>query len=169
MTEQAQFSCDPTEFAGKRALVTGGTKGMGEAIVRRLAAAGARVATTARSSLPEGQTVKVFIQADVSTPEGVGKVAREVRDRLGGLDILVNNVGGSSAPSGGVLALGEQLLPRQHQRSRGGLLAVLMTDFGASWQLKLSTILVPAAIYLFMAFSMSYPQTERVQSNVSTA
>src|SRR5437667_3279509 len=103
MTEQAQFSCDPTEFAGKRALVTGGTKGMGEAIVRRLAAAGAMVATTARSSLPEGQTVKLFIQADVSTPEGVGKVAREVRDRLGGLDILVNNVGGSSAPSGGVL------------------------------------------------------------------
>ena len=35
MTEQAQFSFDPTEFAGKRALVTGGTKGMGEAIVRR--------------------------------------------------------------------------------------------------------------------------------------
>src|SRR5207244_11059217 len=56
---------------------------------------------------PEGRTVTLFIQADVSTPEGVGKVAREVRDRLGGLDILVNNVGGSSAPSGGVLALGD--------------------------------------------------------------
>jgi MFS family permease len=51
----------------------------------------------------------------------------------------------------------------------GGLLAVLLTSFGASWQLKLATILVPAAIYLFMAFSTPYPVTERVQSNVSTA
>ena len=52
----------------------------------------------------------------------------------------------------------------------GGLLAVLMTQaFNASWQLKLATILVPAAIYLVMAFTMPYPETERVTSNVSTA
>lgn len=100
-----QSSSDPTEFAGKRALVTGGTKGMGAAIVRRLVAGGATVATTARSPLPEGQAVELFVQADISTREGVDKVVREVLDRLGGLDILVNNVGGSSAPSGGVLAL----------------------------------------------------------------
>ena len=50
----------------------------------------------------------------------------------------------------------------------GGLLAVAMSAFGASWQLKLITILIPAAIYLFMAFALEYPQTERVQSNVST-
>ena len=51
----------------------------------------------------------------------------------------------------------------------GGLLAVLLTQFGASWQIKLATILVPAAVYLFMAATMPYPVTERVQSNVSTA
>jgi MFS family permease len=52
----------------------------------------------------------------------------------------------------------------------GGLLAVAMTQaFQASWQVKLATILVPAAIYLAMALSMPYPQTERVASNVSTA
>jgi hypothetical protein len=51
----------------------------------------------------------------------------------------------------------------------GGLLAVAMTQlFNASWQLKLSTILIPAAIYLVMALTMEYPKTERVQSNVST-
>jgi NAD(P)-dependent dehydrogenase (short-subunit alcohol dehydrogenase family) len=107
LPEARTFSLDPVELAGRRALVTGGTKGMGEAIVRRLAASGATVATTARSPLPEGQTVGLFVQADISTPQGVGKVAREVLDRLGGVDILVNNVGGSSAPSGGVLALSD--------------------------------------------------------------
>jgi NAD(P)-dependent dehydrogenase (short-subunit alcohol dehydrogenase family) len=81
---------------------------MGEAIVRRLAAGGARVATTARSPLPEGLVVDLFVQADLSTREGVDTVVREVRDRLGGVDILVDNVGGSSAPGGGVLALGDE-------------------------------------------------------------
>src|SRR6266545_6737073 len=108
MSEATHFSFDPTEFAGKRALVTGGTKGMGEAIVRRLAAGGARVATTARSPASEGQAAALFVQADISTREGVDKVIREVLDHLGGVDILVNNVGGSSAPSGGVLALGDE-------------------------------------------------------------
>jgi NAD(P)-dependent dehydrogenase (short-subunit alcohol dehydrogenase family) len=108
MTEAPRFAFEPTEFAGERALVTGGTQGMGEAIVRRLAAGGAMVATIARSPLPEGQAVALFVQADISMPEGVNKVVREVLDRLGGVDILVNNVGGSSARSGGVLALGDE-------------------------------------------------------------
>ncbi len=108
MSGATRFLADPTEFAGKRALVTGGTKGMGEAIVRRLAAGGATVATTARSPLPGSQTVDLFVQADISTREGADKVVRNVLDRLGGVDILVNNVGGSSAPSGGVLALGDE-------------------------------------------------------------
>jgi MFS family permease len=51
----------------------------------------------------------------------------------------------------------------------GGLLAVMLTAMGVSWQIKLATILLPAAVYLVMAFTTPYPATERVQSNVSTA
>jgi NAD(P)-dependent dehydrogenase (short-subunit alcohol dehydrogenase family) len=68
MTSQ-RFSADPSEFATKRVLVTGGTKGMGQAIVQRLTAGGATVATTARSPLPDGHKVELFVQADVATSE----------------------------------------------------------------------------------------------------
>lgn len=103
-----RFSFDRTEFAGKRILVTGGTQGMGEAIVRRLVVGGAKVATTARSPLPEGRAVDLFVQADISTREGTQTVFDQVQQRLDGLDILINVVGGSSAPGGGVLALTDE-------------------------------------------------------------
>jgi NAD(P)-dependent dehydrogenase (short-subunit alcohol dehydrogenase family) len=103
-----RFSVDPMELARKRVLVTGGTQGVGEAIVGRLAAGGARVATAARSELPEGQAPDLFVQADVSTADGVDKVARAVLERFGGIDILVHNAGGSSAPSGGFAVLTDE-------------------------------------------------------------
>src|SRR4030095_10719772 len=48
-----------------------------------------------------------FVQADVSTREGIESVARAVIDRFKGLDILIHNVGGSAAPGGGGLALSD--------------------------------------------------------------
>jgi hypothetical protein len=52
----------------------------------------------------------------------------------------------------------------------GGLLAVAMTRFfNAPWQFKLLLIAVPAAVYLTMALSLTYPKSERAASNVSTA
>jgi NAD(P)-dependent dehydrogenase (short-subunit alcohol dehydrogenase family) len=99
---------DPNELSSKRVLVTGGTKGMGEAIVKRLRQAGATVITTARSKPNELQSPDLFIQSDISTLDGVEKVIKEVLACLGGVDILINNVGGSSAPSGGALALSDE-------------------------------------------------------------
>lgn len=96
------------EFEGRRALVTGGTKGIGEAIVKRLAAGGARVLTTARSSPANLEAGILFVQADISTADGVRKVIAATLERLEGIDILVSNVGGSSAPGGGALALSDE-------------------------------------------------------------
>ncbi|HEU4367874.1 MAG TPA: SDR family oxidoreductase [Methylomirabilota bacterium] len=96
------------EFGGKRALVTGGTKGMGEAIVQRLRRSGASVVTTARSAPRDLPEPDFFVAADVSTAEGARTVASYMLDRLGGIDILVNNVGGSSAPGGGFAALTDE-------------------------------------------------------------
>jgi NAD(P)-dependent dehydrogenase (short-subunit alcohol dehydrogenase family) len=96
---------DSKEFDGKRALITGGTRGVGEAIVRRLVVGGATVATTARSPMPDGLSASLFVQADLRTPEGVDKLIRHVLDQLNGLDILIHNAGGSAAPGGGALAL----------------------------------------------------------------
>lgn len=121
----SRFSLDPTEFTGKRVLVTGGTQGMGEAIARRLAAGGAKVATTARSKLPEGQAPALFVQADLSTVEGVQNVVRSVLEAFDGLDIIVNNVGGSSAPSGGFAALTDE---EWHRELDTNLLAAVRLD-----------------------------------------
>ena len=96
------------EFAGKRALVTGGTKGMGEAIVQRLRALGAQVFTTARSEPPELAQPELFLAADIGAPQGAAAVAAKALETLGRVDILVNNVGGSSAPSGGFAALTDE-------------------------------------------------------------
>jgi NAD(P)-dependent dehydrogenase (short-subunit alcohol dehydrogenase family) len=95
---------DATEFAGKRVLVTGGTRGIGAAIVERLARAGARVISTARS-VADAPPPGMFVAADVGDPGGVARVVEAVNDRLGGVDLLVSNVGGSSAPAGGFAAL----------------------------------------------------------------
>ncbi|WP_256754431.1 SDR family oxidoreductase [Mesorhizobium sp. Mes31] len=95
-------------FAGKRVLVTGGTKGAGEAIVRRLSAAGAAVLTTARSAIPEALSRTLFVPADVSTLAGTETVAAGVMEQLGGIDIIVHSVGGPKSPGGGFAGLTEQ-------------------------------------------------------------
>jgi NAD(P)-dependent dehydrogenase (short-subunit alcohol dehydrogenase family) len=96
------------DLEGKRALVTGGTKGVGQAVVAALRDAGATVLTTARSRPENVESAGQFVAADVSTAEGCAAVTEAVRDRLGGVDIVVHVVGGSSAPAGGFAALDDE-------------------------------------------------------------
>ena len=95
---------DPNEFAGKRVLVSGGTKGLGRATVDRFLAGGATVITSARSALDPIAGVE-FVQADLATAEGGEAFARAALDRLGGIDILAHVLGGSATPGGGFAAL----------------------------------------------------------------
>ena len=98
---------DGLELNGRRALVTGGTKGVGEAVVTALRDAGAKVLTTARSKPEQLADPNLFVTADVSTPEGCATVTQAVQERLGGVDIIVHVVGGSSAPAGGYAVLND--------------------------------------------------------------
>jgi len=98
----------PGEFFGKRVLVTGGTKGIGAAVVRRLREAGATVLAAARTRPADLADAELFVAADITTLAGCTAVADAVRDRLGGVDVLVHVLGGSSAPAGGFAVLDDE-------------------------------------------------------------
>ncbi|WP_246055077.1 SDR family NAD(P)-dependent oxidoreductase [Paracoccus gahaiensis] len=104
---------------GKRALITGGTQGAGAATMALFRQLGAQVLTTARK--PVDLPKALFVAADLTTTEGCEVVAKAVRDRMGGTDIIVHMLGGSSAPGGGFAALGD-----------------------AEWQAELALNLLPA-------------------------
>lgn len=91
---------------GKRALVTSGTRGAGAATVALFRELGARVLTAARSR-PDSLDDGMFVSADLTTAEGCATLVAAVRERLGGVDIVVHMLGGSSAPPGGFAALSD--------------------------------------------------------------
>ncbi|MFI0845392.1 SDR family oxidoreductase [Mesorhizobium sp. IMUNJ 23232] len=125
MNAAPKFPIIPGEFAGKRILVTGGTKGAGLEIVRRFAATGAVVATASRSQLPEGQPPDTHVQADLGTIAGVDAVVQAVVAQWGVVDIIVHTLGGSSAPGGGFAVLTEELW---QQELNTNLLAAVRLD-----------------------------------------
>lgn len=105
MSDEGLFS-----IAGKTALVTGGSRGVGLMIARAFVEAGANVYISARSAdvcdkvaaelsqLPGGGKC-VSLPADLSTEEGCGELVRAVGEREDSLDILVNNAGANEARS----------------------------------------------------------------------
>jgi NAD(P)-dependent dehydrogenase (short-subunit alcohol dehydrogenase family) len=117
----------PTEgLAGKRAVVSGGTRGIGAAIAARLTVAGANVTAIGRN-VPERLAADEFIAADVATVEGTDTAIEQVLGR-GGVDIVVHVAGGgASAPSGGFAKLAPELWQRTLELN---LLAAVRLDRG---------------------------------------
>jgi NAD(P)-dependent dehydrogenase (short-subunit alcohol dehydrogenase family) len=92
------------ELRGRRALVTGGTRGIGAAIARHLSDAGARVVVSARSR-GDHDGPGHFAAADVSTADGPPQLTADATAQLGGIDILIDNAATQTRVPGGVLAM----------------------------------------------------------------
>ncbi len=95
------------DLAGRTAVVTGGSKGIGLAVVRRLAASGAHVITGAQSRSPDIDSLTrdkqvIFAEVDLTDPGGPAQLVAMAGERL---DILVNNVGSARARPGGFLSI----------------------------------------------------------------
>lgn len=105
------------ELAGKRALITGGSRGIGRAVACALAQAGATVAVCYRrpgpaadslmATLKEVSDAHLLVQADISDPAEVTSMMDAVGQRFGGLQIIVNNAGVMSHVPYADLALDE--------------------------------------------------------------
>ncbi len=88
---------------GKVALITGGSRGIGEAIAKKYAAHGAHVAFSYRSSAEKAKAIEaelqsmgveaIAIQSDASSFEQAGELAKAVLDKFGRIDIVINNAG----------------------------------------------------------------------------
>jgi NAD(P)-dependent dehydrogenase (short-subunit alcohol dehydrogenase family) len=124
-----------TTLHGRRAVVTGGTKGAGAAVVARLRTMGASVTVVARNRAEVDESVD-FVAADITTLAGAQTVAEHVAAR-GHAAILVHVAGGSSAPAGGFAALTDEHWLNELQLNLLGavrldrLLAPAMIDAGA--------------------------------------
>jgi NAD(P)-dependent dehydrogenase (short-subunit alcohol dehydrogenase family) len=101
------------QLQGRSAVVTAASKGIGRAVVQSLSEAGMRILTCARSApehLPDSVS---FVAADLCTADGCRTLGRAANEQLGRVDVLVNVLGGSSAPPGGFAALDDEAWLRE--------------------------------------------------------
>ncbi|PZR25084.1 MAG: short-chain dehydrogenase [Citrobacter freundii] len=154
-----------TDLTGKTALVTGGTKGIGRAIADELSQAGAQVIVSARNK-PATESHHHFIAADLTNPQHAAALSREINEQFGGVDILINNVGGLTTPGGGfstltdkhwedelqlnliaAIRLDRELLPAMIER-KGGVIIHISSVAGkqALWNLNMAYAVSKAAL-----------------------
>jgi 3-oxoacyl-[acyl-carrier protein] reductase len=142
------------ELTGKIALVTGSSRGIGRGIATRLVEEGANVVFCARGEEALEQAVEAAagpgrphpVVADVATPEGAAAVVDAAVSTFGGLDIVVNNVGGSGASTFDDMdaadletVLGKNVFPALHvsraavpvlRERGGGVILLIASIFG---------------------------------------
>ncbi|MCJ8152635.1 SDR family oxidoreductase [Chryseobacterium sp. SSA4.19] len=93
---------------GKVALVTGGTKGIGKSIADKLSANRAVVVITARTEAQDNPNSHHFIAADLTQADSAENIAKEILEKYGKIDIIVNNAGANSSPGGGFSTLEDE-------------------------------------------------------------
>lgn len=156
---------------GKRALITSGTRGAGAATVSLFRELGAQILTTARTK-PDDLPADLFFPTDLTTEEGCKALSAAVQERLGGVDIVVHMLGGSSAPAGGFAALGDaewrreldlNLMPAvrldrelvPHMVSRGNGVVIHVTSIQRALPLPEATTAYAAAKAALSTYSKS--------------
>ncbi len=112
MTAKIEVARSPAGVVTRRAVVTGGTRGAGAAIVDRLRAMGMAVTVVARTPGSVEQPYGGLVAADLTDPRAAGEVARVVL-ASGVPDVLVHVAGGSGAPAGGFAVLGDEEWARE--------------------------------------------------------
>ncbi|WP_343521844.1 SDR family oxidoreductase [Pedobacter sp.] len=152
------------DLKGKTVLVTGGTKGIGKAIADELAKAGAQVIVSARTK--SNETPHHFIAADLTSAGDVDRLSKEIDDTFGGIDILINNVGGLTTPGGGhstltdahwqqeldlnlisAIRLDRILLPKMIEKQSGVIIHISsVAGKQALWNLNLAYAVSKAAL-----------------------
>lgn len=111
MADAPQNPLEPGSLAGRRALVTGSSRGIGADVARYLAQAGASVVVNYRSKAPRAEKIvaeitgaggsAIAVGADLTDEDSLAAMFEQIREELGGLDLLVLNASGGMERDGG--------------------------------------------------------------------